>query len=321
MSPLIGQQPAANAAARSGGTGGVRRFLDQTPQAFAGGGLISTPVNTSGLGVPDFGPLTSRIANALGSRLGSALGKKLDKAIGSGGGNTAAAVRYGKANAGHPYVFGTLWDCSGFVSALHSVAKGEKPHRRYVTPDFHGDKAEGFTRGKKSNFMVGVNPNPGKSGHMAARINGINFESAGGVGTRYGESARGWNSPMFSWRGGLAKGGIFGGIKGDLPYDLIDPRGQRYDPLLRRATEMTPLRTQLFDEGGYLPPGLTLAMNGTGKPERIRTAPQEASLQQRAERPQRVTNHQYMGPDARELVRQMQEVERRQEIMDNLGGR
>lgn len=33
-----------------------------------------------------------------------------------------------------------------------------------------------------------------------------------------------------------------------------------------------------YDNGGWLPPGLSLAMNGTGKPERIRTAGQEAAL-------------------------------------------
>lgn len=33
-----------------------------------------------------------------------------------------------------------------------------------------------------------------------------------------------------------------------------------------------------FDNGGWLPPGLSLTMNGTGKPERIRTAAQESAL-------------------------------------------
>jgi phage-related protein len=33
-----------------------------------------------------------------------------------------------------------------------------------------------------------------------------------------------------------------------------------------------------YDQGGWLPPGLSLAMNGTGRPERIRTASQEAAL-------------------------------------------
>jgi len=33
-----------------------------------------------------------------------------------------------------------------------------------------------------------------------------------------------------------------------------------------------------YDNGGWLPPGLSLTMNGTGRPERIRTASQEAAL-------------------------------------------
>jgi hypothetical protein len=33
-----------------------------------------------------------------------------------------------------------------------------------------------------------------------------------------------------------------------------------------------------YDNGGYLMPGVTMAYNGTGKPERIRTAEQESAL-------------------------------------------
>ena len=108
-----------------------------------------------------------------------------------------------------------------------------KPHRRYSTPAFHGAHAQGFTRGKRSPFMVGVRPLSGKLGHMAGTLNGVNVESAGGVGVRLGKSARGWNNSMFSWRGGLANGGVIG----DLPFDTLDPRGERYDPRLRKRLE------------------------------------------------------------------------------------
>jgi hypothetical protein len=124
------------------------------------------------------------------------------------GGGYAKALAYARAHQGHPYVYGTIWDCSGFMSALHSIILGQAPHRRYSTPAFHGSHAQGFTRGKHSAFMVGVNPNPGKSGHMAGTLNKVNVESAGGVGVRVGRSARGWNNGMFSWRGGLETGGM-----------------------------------------------------------------------------------------------------------------
>jgi SLT domain-containing protein len=38
------------------------------------------------------------------------------------------------------------------------------------------------------------------------------------------------------------------------------------------------VRPRGYDSGGWLPPGLTMAVNGTGRPERIRTARQEDGL-------------------------------------------
>ena len=189
-------------------------------------------------------PATSREGTNGSQMYGWAVKKKLEGAMkyarttgGPGGpiagGGYARALAYARAHAGHPYIFGSLWDCSGFMSALHSIILGQQPHRRYSTPAFHGAHAQGFTRGKRSPFMVGVRPLSGKLGHMAGTLNGVNVESAGGVGVRLGKSARGWNNSMFSWRGGLANGGVIG----DLPFDTLDPRGERYDPRLRKRLE------------------------------------------------------------------------------------
>jgi hypothetical protein len=170
------------------------------------------------------------------------------------------ALNYAKAHEGHPYVFGTLWDCSGFMSSLNAIIHGQAPHREFSTPDFHGAHAKGFTRGKRSPFMIGVNPSPGKFGHMAGTLNGVNVESAGGVGVRVGKNARGHNAGMFSWHGGLARGGAFRKPKGDPPFDTVDPRGQRYDPVVARmfkemygyknGTGSTMHGTHLFGERG-----------------------------------------------------------------------
>lgn len=249
--------------------------LDKFQPGRAGGGTVSRVlelgVQSSGLAtLPDLGTLAQKV----GSQLGHQLTPWLNKALGAltAGGGYAHALSYARKNVGHPYQFGTLWDCSGFMSALHSIIKGESPHRRYVTTDFHGDSAMGFTRGKRSPFMVGVRPLAGKLGHMAGTLNGVNVEEAGGVGLRIGKSARGWNNPMFSWRGGLAGGGMVG----DLPYDTLDPNGQHYDPAI--ADLIKQLKVGRYDAGGMLQPGLTLAHNATGKPEPVFTGDQWGTL-------------------------------------------
>jgi hypothetical protein len=174
--------------------------------------------------------------------------------IGKGG--YVRGLNWARSHRGHPYWYGTLYDCSGFVSGAHSVILGQSPHRRYTTTAFHGAHAGGLTRGKRSPFMVGVRPLSGKLGHMAATINGVNIESAGGVGVRIGSSARGWNNSMFSWRGGLAEGGPVRRGQGDLPYDLLDPRGERYNPEL----------ADLLHRAGYHRGG---AIGANGAPERV----------------------------------------------------
>jgi hypothetical protein len=127
------------------------------------------------------------------------------------GGNYAKALAWAKTQVGLPYVFGSAgpggYDCSGFMAAIQNVIEN-KPihHRRYSTPDFHGQHAEGFTHNKKSAFMVGVLPNSGRSGHMAGTLNGVNVESHGGGGVDVGKKARGYMDHMFTWRGGLATG-------------------------------------------------------------------------------------------------------------------
>jgi hypothetical protein len=205
--------------------------------AFAGGGTIpSMSRATTGAQrvSEDAGKAVARLAAAAVVKATMAALRKAaaDAAAAGGGpvgkGGYASALSYARAHRGHPYIYASLWDCSGFMSALHSIILGQRPHRRYTTTAFHGAHAAGFTRGKRSPFMVGVRPLSGKFGHMAGTLNGVNVESAGGVGVRVGGRARGAHSGMFSWRGGLAKGGVIG----DLPFDLLDPQGERYNPEL-----------------------------------------------------------------------------------------
>ncbi|MFJ4529053.1 phage tail tape measure protein [Streptomyces nigrescens] len=167
-------------------------------------------------------------------------GGKADKrseAAGIGGKGTKGALAWARTQNGKPYQWGgngnPSWDCSGFMSAIESVIRGEKPHRRWSTHAFSGSTAPpGWVRGMRAPFMVGIT-NAGV-GHTAGTLNGVNVESRGG-GIHVGSSARGFRDRMFSdWYG-------FSGSK-------------------------------KYDAGGWLQPGATMAVNKTGRPEAILTA-------------------------------------------------
>jgi phage-related protein len=161
------------------------------------------------------------------------LGKEDDKAV--GGPAVQKALSWAKSQAGLPYQWAgngnPSWDCSGLMSAIESVIRGEAPHRRWATGSFSGSTApDGWVRNLTSPFMIGVT-NAGV-GHTAGTLAGVNVESQGTLGVLAGSKARGANDSLFQNRYGF-----------------------------KPATK--------FDSGGLLQPGATMAVNRTGRPERI----------------------------------------------------
>lgn len=166
---------------------------------------------------------------------------ELEKA-GVGGRGFAAALRWGRTQAGKAYQWGgngdPSWDCSGFMSALESVIRGERPHRRWATGAFSGAQAPpGWKRGARSPFQIGIT-NAGV-GHTAGVLNGTNVESRGGAGVLVGPRARSYMDPLFTDRYGY---------------------------------------TGKYDAGGYLPTGWSSVYNGTGTPEPVMTGAQFGAL-------------------------------------------
>ncbi|MFF9568505.1 phage tail tape measure protein [Streptomyces sp. NPDC014685] len=162
------------------------------------------------------------------------------QAAGVGGKGYKAALTWARTQAGKPYQWGgngdPSWDCSGFMSAIESVIRGQKPHRRWATMAFSGAQAPpGWVLGAKSPFMIGIT-NAGV-GHTAGTINGVNVESRGGDGVVVGSRARSYHDPLFTHRYGFK-----------------------------------------YDQGGWLMPGATMAVNETRRPEAILTAPQWAAM-------------------------------------------
>ncbi|MGW4834790.1 hypothetical protein [Streptomyces globisporus] len=161
---------------------------------------------------------------------------------GIGGGGFKAGLKWARTQHGKPYQWGgngnPSWDCSGLVSAIESVIRGQKPHRRWATGAFSGKTApSGWQLGGKSPYMIGIT-NAGV-GHTAGTINGVNVESRGGDGVVIGSRARSYKDSLFT---------------------------HQY------AYKGT------YDQGGYLQPGLNLAYNGTGRPEPVFTTAQANAL-------------------------------------------
>lgn len=261
-----------------------------------------------------------------------------------GGGNYGAGLAWARTQQGKRYQWGgngnPSWDCSGFMSAIESVIRGEKPHRRWATGSFPPG-APGWKKNFSSPFMIGIT-NAGV-GHTAGTLLGTNVECRGGKGCIVGPGARGYNDRMFTSRwgltvkatagsGGAAKSiarsmlGRFGWGQDQWPdLEALWQRESGWNPRARNpssgaygipqalpaskmasagadwrtnpATQIlwglgyikgrygSPRRANAFqrshnwyrdgglvnsyDSGGYLPQGLSLAYNGTGKPEPV----------------------------------------------------
>ena len=159
-----------------------------------------------------------------------------------GGPAMERALKWARTQDGKPYQWGgngnPSWDCSGFMSAIESVIRGEKPHRRWATASFRGGTPPGWHRNAKSGFMIGVLDNGNAhASHTAGTLLGHRVESSGSGGVQVDGGARGFNDSMFPWKYGLK-----------------------------------------FDSGGLLPQGATLALHNARRPDRVLTDAQWSAI-------------------------------------------
>ncbi|MFJ9427604.1 phage tail tape measure protein [Streptomyces sp. NPDC101249] len=132
----------------------------------------------------------------------------------------AGGLKWARTQAGKKYQWGgngnPSWDCSGFVSAIESVIRGQSPHRRWATGAFSGATAPpGWVLNKRSAYQIGIT-NSGV-GHTAGTINGVNVESRGGDGVVVGSRARSWRDSLFTHHYGFAAKGYADGTRGAAP--------------------------------------------------------------------------------------------------------
>ncbi|MET9729683.1 hypothetical protein ABZZ79_03150 [Streptomyces sp. NPDC006458] len=172
---------------------GVRNLVDPLLRSFPG-------MDTA------LGRMIRRIPNKILDAL-FGYSESADKkgAGGVGGPRIQAGLRWARTQDGLPYQWGgngnPSWDCSGLVSAIESVIRGQRPHRRWATGAFHGTTAPpGWVLHGKSPYRIGIT-NAGV-GHTAGTIGGVNVESRGGDGVVIGKGARGYKDKLFTdWYG------------------------------------------------------------------------------------------------------------------------
>ena len=122
---------------------------------------------------------------------------------------SAAVLRasvFAKAQDGKPYVWGAVgpdgYDCSGLMSAITNVLRGEQPHRRVGTAA--SAPWPGFVPGLSTAFAMGSS-----ASHTAGTLGGVNVEATG-THVRFGGDAHGADDAQFPTRSSLPlAGGTF----------------------------------------------------------------------------------------------------------------
>jgi tape measure domain-containing protein len=171
------------------------------------------------------------------------------------------------------------YDCSGLVGDLWAIATGNPLYRRYMSTENMGSGRHGMVSGPGA-FTVYLSRS---GGHTAANVGGLHAEAYGGNGTPNAIGRIG--TPLSFYQEKLHLPGLAGGG----PINLHDPR-TRLNSFVERGWPEPPMgvkapsgfhplgaswldQSGLFDNGGILRPGTTLAHNGTGHNEYVSTTP------------------------------------------------
>jgi len=127
------------------------------------------------------------------------------------GSAVAAALKFAKEQDGKPYIWGGVgpngYDCSGYMSAVTNVLRGDAPYKRLGVAA--SEPWAGFTPGLSSLFSMGAS-----SVHTAGTLAGINLESTG-THVRFGGDAHGADDGQFNRQSSLPIAGgkfVSGGL-------------------------------------------------------------------------------------------------------------
>jgi phage-related minor tail protein len=270
---------AMNAAARGGGIRGVQRALGLP--GFADGGIFGWVKSTASKGVDIAKSGVSWLKDGLKASAVAGLNKVvkplLDKISGSaslyrdmitgvpkrmisaivdysgkadgkleaagvGGKGFKSALAWARTQAGKPYIWGGAgpkgFDCSGFMGSIENVIRGKKPNSRRWATGSFSGASAPAGWVHNARSPFMIGITNAGVGHTAGTLNGTNVESRGGDGVVVGSRARGYRSSLFT--------------------DIYGFKG--------------------YDVGGWLQPGLTMAVNKTGRPEAVLTPVQWSAV-------------------------------------------
>lgn len=237
--------------------------------------------------IPGTGDIADAVRGLPTKALDSVLSwiKPKDKAeIGNWNGTIAPGIigvmqRWALQQAGKTYLWTGVgpahYDCSGMVGNLWALATGNPLYRRYMTTADMGAGRHGMVSGT-GQFTVFLNR---AGGHTAADVGGLHVEAYGGNGTPNAIGRIGTRLSFYNERlhlPGLAGGGNVPDMAARLnsfmqkgwpepPPGIVVPRD--FKPLQWKGID----RKALYDSGGILPPGTTLAVNNTGRNEFVST--------------------------------------------------
>jgi hypothetical protein len=290
----------------------------QLPKGFATGGYVSGPGGPREDKIPAMLSNGEFVINAASvKRIGLDFLRYVNDG-GSFGGDPGGVARFAKGGLVEdtmrwlpsvdplPYVWGGVgpygFDCSGLVGEVFARVSDKIHNTRYFTTSSNLGQF-GFAPGPGM-FSVGVNPGQ----HMAGNLGGLGFEARStATGIFVGPSAKsptdfsrvfhlssmpgGSKTPdgislmhpidsakaLFS---GLTDGFDFTGPWADLvigmPKALVSAAGDFISDAIPGFADGGLVRK--YDDGGWLPPGLSTVVNLTGKPEPVLTAGQWDSM-------------------------------------------
>jgi TP901 family phage tail tape measure protein len=261
-----------NAAAARRNVGLLREI---NAQRFATGGVVPrtafSGVAQAGKDAATYQRTVERAVISIAGRLATSVARAVSSAVsgmGSSLGGSAGIKAFIRSTDRLPYIWGGAgpggYDCSGLVGAVYGMMRGDPRAghgRRYFTTGSIGRGVAGLKSGFGGTLNIGVTPG---IGHMAGNYGGLGFEARSTrSGIIVGGAARAVSS--FARHYHMAKGGLVGKLTPGTVSELLKFPGIDIGGDLAAAR----VALQGFDRGGWLMPGATLAVNTTGRPERV----------------------------------------------------
>lgn len=231
---------------------------------YAGGGAVDP--NASSFNVGKFSTRVQRVIDEMGQRFSKQIQSKFRVIMDAFGPGKAGILKFIKSVDPLPYIWGGVgprgYDCSGLVGEVMNRMQGRKSYQRLFTTGSIRSGLYGLKPGLGGTLQIGVTSG---SGHMAGRYGGLGFEAESTrTGIKVGAAAS--RPESFARRFHLAQGGYVDpdemaaimqlaamgvDIGGDAGHIRAEFGGKR----------------KVFDNGGFLLPGTTVARNNTGRAE------------------------------------------------------